>query len=101
MLKDLLRLARPYQYSKNLFIFIPAFFAFQLTDVQLMVKALLAFIAFSLAASAVYVFNDWMDRHEDAHHPEKSTRPIAAGRTRHYSKIQPYGLSSDKFMIKL
>lgn len=80
MLKDLLRLARPYQYSKNLFIFIPAFFAFQLTDMQLMIKASMAFIAFSLAASAVYVFNDWIDRHEDARHPEKSTRPLATGR---------------------
>lgn len=80
MLKDLLRLARPYQYSKNLFIFIPAFFAFQLTDMQLMIKASMAFIAFSLAASAVYVFNDWVDRHEDARHPEKLTRPLAAGR---------------------
>lgn len=80
MLKDLLRLARPYQYSKNLFIFIPAFFAFQLTDIQLMIKASMAFIAFSLAASAVYIFNDWIDRHEDARHPEKSTRPLAAGR---------------------
>lgn len=80
MFKDLFRLARPYQYSKNLFIFIPAFFAFQITDMQLMLKASMAFIAFSLCASAVYIFNDWVDRHEDARHPEKKTRPLAAGR---------------------
>jgi len=53
MFKDLLILARPYQYSKNLFIFIPAFFAFQLTNIQLMSNAAIAFIAFSLSASAV------------------------------------------------
>lgn len=80
MLKEFLKLARPYQYSKNLFIFIPAFFAFQITDMQLMLKASMAFIAFSLCASAVYIFNDWIDRHEDARHPEKKTRPLAAGR---------------------
>jgi 4-hydroxybenzoate polyprenyltransferase len=47
---------------------------------ELIPKALLAFIGFSLLASAVYVFNDWIDRHEDAQHPEKKSRPIAAGR---------------------
>lgn len=80
MLKDLFKLARPYQYSKNLFVFIPAFFAFQITELNLMLNALIAFIAFSLLASAVYVFNDWVDRHDDAQHPEKSHRPIASGR---------------------
>lgn len=80
MFKDVLRLARPYQYSKNLFIFIPAFFDFQLTNADLMLEALTAFVGFSLIASAVYIFNDWIDRHEDALHPEKKTRPLAAGR---------------------
>ena len=80
MLKDLLVLARPHQYSKNLFVFIPAFFAFQFTNIELMSEALLVFIGFSLLASAVYVFNDWIDRHEDAQHPEKKSRPIAAER---------------------
>ncbi|CRM72204.1 decaprenyl-phosphate phosphoribosyltransferase [Pseudomonas sp. 8 R 14] len=80
MFKDLLRLARPYQYSKNLFIFIPAFFDFQLTNANLMLEALTAFVGFSLIASAVYIFNDWIDRHEDALHPEKKNRPLAAGR---------------------
>lgn len=79
MLVSIFRLARPYQYSKNLFVFIPAFFAFQLTDMQLMTKALVAFIGFCLIASAVYVFNDWVDRYEDAQHPEKQNRPLAAG----------------------
>ena len=77
---DLLKLARPYQYTKNLFIFAPAFFAFQLNAPALILRALLAFIGFSLIASAVYVFNDWVDRAEDAQHPEKCERPLAAGR---------------------
>lgn len=80
MLNDLIKLCRPYQYTKNLFVFIPAFFAFQFTDAGLMIKALIAFIGFSLSASAVYILNDWVDRHEDALHPEKKHRPLAAGR---------------------
>lgn len=79
MLRDLLKLSRPHQYSKNFFVFIPAFFAFQLTDIELMFKAGMSFISFSLVASAVYIFNDWIDRHEDALHPEKSSRPLVSG----------------------
>lgn len=80
MIIDLFKLARPHQYTKNLFIFIPAFFAFQLTEPGLLLNAFIAFIAFSVLASAVYVFNDWIDRFEDAQHPEKCNRPIASGR---------------------
>lgn len=80
MIRNLIRLARPHQYSKNLFIFLPAFFAFQLTQLETIVSTLQAFFAFSFVASAVYVFNDWVDRFEDAQHPEKCHRPIASGR---------------------
>lgn len=79
MIRDLIRLARPHQYTKNLFIFLPAFFAFQLAQPETLVSASLAFLAFSLVASAVYVLNDWVDRYDDAQHPEKSHRPIASG----------------------
>ncbi len=80
MITDLIKLARPHQYTKNFFIFLPAFFAFQLNDLEIIINAFKAFVAFSMLASAVYVFNDWMDRSEDAAHPEKYLRPIASGR---------------------
>jgi decaprenyl-phosphate phosphoribosyltransferase len=80
MISHFFKLARPHQYTKNFFIFIPAFFAFQITNVELMTQALLAFISFSLLASAVYVLNDWVDREEDAAHPTKCKRPIASGK---------------------
>lgn len=80
MIFDFIKLARPHQYTKNLFIFLPAFFAFQLTNTELMLNALMAFLAFSFLASAVYVLNDWVDRAEDAAHPTKCKRPIASGR---------------------
>lgn len=79
-MNDIIQLARPYQYIKNLFVFAPAFFAFQLTNIELMARALLAFVAFSLVASSVYIINDWMDREADAKHPQKKYRPLAAGR---------------------
>lgn len=73
-------LIRPYQYTKNLFIFLPAFFAFQIDDVTLLGRTFLAFVAFSLISGAVYTLNDWIDRFDDARHPEKKHRPIASGR---------------------
>lgn len=79
-LKDIVQLARPHQYFKNFFVFLPAFFAFKLHDPETLRHAGEAFLAFSLAASAIYIFNDWKDRHDDRKHPDKCLRPIASGR---------------------
>jgi 4-hydroxybenzoate polyprenyltransferase len=80
MLIELLSAMRPSQWAKNVFVLAPLVFAHQLTDPQVLGRALLAFAAFSLLASAVYLFNDIRDREEDRHHPRKRDRPIAAGR---------------------
>lgn len=80
MIKDIVILARPHQYVKNLFVFLPAFFAFKIHQPDLLWKALTAFCAFCMVASAVYILNDWRDRFEDAKHPEKCHRPLASGR---------------------
>ena len=79
-IKDLFYLARPHQYTKNLFIFLPAFFAFRLNNISVWISGLQAFVAYCLVASSVYILNDWIDRKEDRKHPEKRDRPIAAGR---------------------
>ena len=71
---------RPRQWAKNVFVLAPLVFARQLDDPQVLGRAVLAFAAFSLLASAVYLFNDIRDREEDSHHPRKRDRPIAAGR---------------------
>ncbi|MFP4532073.1 MAG: UbiA prenyltransferase family protein [Desulfobacterales bacterium] len=78
--REVLELARIHQYAKNLFVFLPAFFAFRLHEPGVFREALIAFAIFSLAASAIYIFNDWYDQGEDRAHPEKHRRPIAAGR---------------------
>lgn len=70
---------RPHQYIKNLFIFLPLFFALKITDTDLLLNAVIAFIAFSLTASAVYTLNDYHDIEEDREHPKKKYRPLASG----------------------
>jgi 4-hydroxybenzoate polyprenyltransferase len=70
---------RPHQYIKNLFIFLPLFFALKITDTELLLNAIIAFIAFSLTASAIYTLNDYHDIEEDKQHPKKSNRPLASG----------------------
>ncbi len=77
--RQLLTLIRPEHWVKNLFLFIPAFFAARLTEPVVFRHALLGFIAFSLIASAVYVLNDLVDAPQDRNHPDKKRRPIASG----------------------
>jgi len=73
------RLARPHQYVKNGFIWLPAFFAHKLWDVSIFWPTFWAFICFCLAASSVYVLNDLQDLEEDREHPVKKNRPLASG----------------------
>jgi decaprenyl-phosphate phosphoribosyltransferase len=78
-MRAIIRLLRIKQWVKNLFLFIPIFFAGNLFDSPQLSLLLLGFLAFSLAASGVYVINDYQDRELDRLHPRKKTRPIASG----------------------
>ena len=78
-MNDLFKLIRPHQYIKNLLILMPAFFAGELNDPNLFLRASVAFVAFSIAASAIYIFNDYFDTEEDRLHPTKKLRPLASG----------------------
>jgi decaprenyl-phosphate phosphoribosyltransferase len=64
---------------KNGAIFMPLFFHGKLFDAQLLTNTIWAFLGFSLLASAIYVFNDYLDIAEDRLHPEKQHRPLASG----------------------
>jgi 4-hydroxybenzoate polyprenyltransferase len=75
----LLRLVRVRQAAKNLFVFLPLFFGLELTDLDLLIRAAVAFVAFTLTAWAVYVFNDIQDVEADRRHPVKRDRPLASG----------------------
>lgn len=74
-----LMLMRPTQWMKNLLIFTPLFFAGAAFSLPLLLAAVAAFAAFSLAASAMYALNDYRDRDADRMHPTKRFRPIARG----------------------
>ncbi len=67
------------QWVKNLFVFVPLFFSGNITNVDLLAKSIFAFIIFSLAASVVYILNDYNDIEADRKHPEKRRRPLASG----------------------
>ncbi len=69
---------RPHQWSKNTLIFLPMLAAHQF-DMATLLKSVLAFIAFSLVASSVYILNDLLDLDADRAHPRKRTRPFASG----------------------
>jgi 4-hydroxybenzoate polyprenyltransferase len=77
-LRALLRGIRAYQWAKNVLVFVPLATAHRL-DMESFVLALLAFAAFSLVASSVYLVNDLVDLQDDRRHPVKRERPIAAG----------------------
>lgn len=79
MIKSILRLTRPKQWIKNLFVFIPMFFGGELFDLHSVWLAVLTFFAFSLVASSIYCYNDIVDVDADRHHPVKCQRPIASG----------------------
>ncbi len=74
-----LKAIRVRQWVKNLLLFVPLLTAHQLADEQLLWQALLGFLAFSLTASGVYLFNDLMDLEADRQHPLKKYRPLAVG----------------------
>lgn len=78
--KNMWELMRPHQYIKNLFIFLPLFFAGEILNSSLLLTNVLAFIAFSLSASGIYILNDYADIEEDRQHPVKMNRPLASGR---------------------
>jgi decaprenyl-phosphate phosphoribosyltransferase len=73
------KLFRVHQWVKNFFIFLPLFFGGKLFDSELSLQAFHAFVGFCLVVSAIYIWNDYNDRANDALHPTKQFRPIASG----------------------
>jgi 4-hydroxybenzoate polyprenyltransferase/phosphoserine phosphatase len=72
------KLLRIHQYAKNTLIFVPLL-AGHVFQAEAFGTALLAFLAFSLCASSVYVLNDLVDLQDDRLHRSKCTRPLACG----------------------
>jgi 4-hydroxybenzoate polyprenyltransferase len=75
----LIRLLRPHQWAKNLLVFVAVLTAHRYADAASWRAAAALFVAFCLAASAIYVVNDAADLAADRAHPDKSKRPFASG----------------------
>jgi 4-hydroxybenzoate polyprenyltransferase len=78
-LRTYLKALRVHQWSKNALVFVPLLAAHQVLNPALLLQAILAFFAFGLCASSVYVLNDLLDLAADRRHPTKCRRPFAAG----------------------
>jgi len=76
--RALLKAIRLHQWAKNILIFVPLLLAHTLTA-RSAIQAGIAFISFSLCASATYIVNDLLDIEADRRHPRKKLRPFAAG----------------------
>lgn len=74
-----IRLLRPRQWVKNVFVLAPLFFAPGALNATTTTASVIGFLAFCAAAGAAYAFNDIIDRERDRHHPVKRDRPVAAG----------------------
>lgn len=70
---------RVHQWMKNLLLFVPLITSHEFLNFELLWKGGLAFLAFGLCASSVYLLNDLIDLQDDRHHPSKRFRPLASG----------------------
>ena len=80
--RPLIKAMRPHQWSKNVLVFLPLLFAHLYFVPGSLILSLVAFMAFSLCASAVYLVNDLLDIEADRAHATKHLRPFASGRIR-------------------
>ena len=69
---------RPHRCIEKVSIFLTVFLAMKITNIELLENTFLAFIAFSLTSSAVYILNDYYDMEVDKLHPTKCNRPLAS-----------------------
>jgi decaprenyl-phosphate phosphoribosyltransferase len=79
VVRGVVKTMRPRQWVKNVLVFAAPFVGGDLLAPGIVPDLLIAFAAFSLAASGIYLVNDANDVAADRAHPTKRFRPIAAG----------------------
>jgi decaprenyl-phosphate phosphoribosyltransferase len=77
-----IKLLRPKDWAKNLFLFVPSFFAKHIFTISNTWHLLAGFVAFCCIASSIYIINDYRDIEDDRKHPVKSKRPLASGKVK-------------------
>jgi uncharacterized protein (TIRG00374 family) len=80
LFKPVFKALRLHQWAKNVLVIVPLAAAHKLGDMVLIEQAVLAFLAFGLCASSVYLLNDMLDLEVDRQHPRKCKRPFASGK---------------------
>lgn len=78
-LRTWIKALRLYQWAKNFLVFLPLLAGHRLLETPALASAIVAFFAFGLCASGVYLLNDLFDLDADRRHPRKRLRPFAAG----------------------
>jgi len=91
---EILKSLRPYQWTKNLFVFAPLIFSQNIFNAPYLFKTILAFAIFCFLSGAVYIWNDLRDIDADKLHPVKSKRPLASGRLSKTSALVSFVLIS-------
>jgi decaprenyl-phosphate phosphoribosyltransferase len=86
-LRDHIKLLRPKDWAKNLFLFVPSFFAGNFFHLSNIGTLALGFITFSFLASCIYIINDYRDVEDDRKHPVKQKRPLASGKVKKTTAI--------------
>lgn len=97
-IEAILKLIRPKQWLKNVFVFVPMFFGGSLLDSADVIASVIVFFAFSFIASSVYCFNDIVDLEADRQHPVKCKRAIASGDV---SVTQAYAIMALMLVLSL
>jgi 4-hydroxybenzoate polyprenyltransferase len=93
LVRDLVAMARPDHWFKNIFM-LPGLALALILSPDISIPAAvgsfaLALLSTCLLSSANYTINEWLDATHDKHHPLKHSRPSAAGRvTARYAYAQ-------------
>jgi 4-hydroxybenzoate polyprenyltransferase/phosphoserine phosphatase len=77
--KVILRTLRVHQYAKNALLGVPLVTAHLVLNAGAWLNLILAFLCFSMLASATYIVNDLHDLALDRKHKQKRFRPLASG----------------------
>lgn len=93
-LRTIFKMLRVHQWLKNVLIAVPLVLAHKYFNLDMLVPAVLAFVSFSAAASAIYIVNDFFDLTLDRAHPTKRERPFASGKL-----SIPFGLASVAILL--
>jgi len=77
--RSIFKAIRMYQWVKNSLLFVPLLMSQQFNNTEALLNVIMAFISFSLLASATYIVNDLLDIQNDREHIRKKKRPLASG----------------------